>query len=122
MRIVLWRIGVRMMHRRLRRRMVIGVGVVLLLPPRLGIHGRPRVHVLAWPGRHVMIVHHVAGGEASGGGGHRDLSRRGEEERRSAFSAGPAPTLMRLLSEALGMRKSVVESRAHHLVVRTFFG
>ena len=56
--------GVGVVHRRLRRRMVVCVRVVFLLSPRLGVHGRPLVHVwLAWPGRHV-VVHDAGGGRA----------------------------------------------------------
>jgi hypothetical protein len=66
MGIVLLRVAISgVVHRRLRRRvMVVCVGVVFLLAPRWGIHGRAlAVHVwLAWPGRHV-VVHHAAGGE-----------------------------------------------------------
>lgn len=123
--IVLRRIGVRVVHRRLWRRVVVrvGVGVVLLLPPRLGIHWRAGVHVRAWAGRHVMVVHHRAGGEASDGGGHGDLSRRGGgEERRLACFAGLARTLMRTTDGFGGCAKvSAGESRAHLLVLRTFF-
>lgn len=62
-RIVLLRVAIRVVHRGLRRRVMVRVRVVFLLPARLRVHGRPLVHVrLAWPGRHV-VVHHAAGGE-----------------------------------------------------------
>ena len=58
MGIVLLRVAIRVVHRRLRRRVVERVCMVFLLPPGLGIHGRALVHVrLALPGRHVMVHH-----------------------------------------------------------------
>lgn len=109
-RIVLLRIAVWVVHRRRRRRMVIRVRVVLLLPPRLGVHRRPWVHVLAGPGRHVMVVHHDAGGGAADGGGLADpLSRlwMGEGRRagrRSASYADPAPTFDEVVGGAVAPR------------------
>lgn len=96
MRIVLRRIGVWMVHGRLRRRVVVCVRVVFLLSTRLRIHGRTLVHMrLTGPSGHVM-VHHVCRRRSSDGRGREDqLSRLREREgRRWAFVTRRPPALI----------------------------